>query len=39
VQDVLDGTSYDKDICSEKDNDGFDLRVRTKDSMLHYHVS
>jgi hypothetical protein len=40
VQDVLDGTSYDgkRHKGSEKDNDGFDLRVRTKDNILKYNT-
>jgi len=39
VQDVLEGSSYDskRHRKSETDNDGFDLRVRTKDNILLYN--
>jgi hypothetical protein len=39
IQDVLDGTSYDskRHKKSEKDEDGFSLRVRTKDNILKFN--
>ena len=41
IQDVLEGTSYDskRHKKSESDNDGFDLRVRTKDNILKFNAT